>query len=102
MGRSEDGDLLQGTLDTLILKALARRTKHGHALAERIWEVRNTLWVWKRCYPALHRLESQRPDRVGVGLPQNIRRTKFYRSLAAEAACWSRMRAAIVRVMGAA
>src|SRR5690349_7305995 len=97
-------DLVQGTLDLLILKTISLEPKHGWAIAKRIQQVsRETLQVQQgSLYPALHRLEQQgwiksewRPTETG-------RMAKFYsltrsgrRQFEKELASWARLSAAI-------
>jgi transcriptional regulator len=111
MGDTQDGGLLQGTLDMLILKTLARGTKHGYAIAEAIAAAsEDALKVEEGAlYPALHRLELKGLLGSEWGLSGNNRRAKFYRltaagrkALSAESQRWSRISAAIGRVMGTA
>jgi PadR family transcriptional regulator PadR len=110
MGQNQEksGDLLQGTLDMLILKTLARGPLHGYAVAERIHErSEDVLRVEEGAlYPALHRLELRGLLASEWGLSENNRRAKYYRLTAsgrryleAESAQWTRMVAAIARVM---
>lgn len=110
MGQNQEksGDLLQGTLDMLILKTLARGPMHGYAVAERIHDrSEDVLRVEEGAlYPALHRLELRGLLDSEWGLSENNRRAKYYRLTAsgrryleAESAQWSRMVAAIARVM---
>jgi PadR family transcriptional regulator PadR len=109
--QSKDGDLLQGTLDMLILKTLARGSKHGYAIAESIGAAsEDALRVEEGAlYPALHRLELKGLLGSEWGLSENNRRAKYYRlttagrkALAAESERWTRVSAAIARVMGTA
>ncbi|HEX5432118.1 MAG TPA: PadR family transcriptional regulator [Bryobacteraceae bacterium] len=113
MGRlpQAQGDLLQGTLDMLILKTLARGAKHGYAIAEWIGQIsEDALRVEEGAlYPALHRMELKGLLASDWGLSENNRRAKYYRltpagrkTLAAEVERWNRMSTAIARVMGAA
>jgi PadR family transcriptional regulator PadR len=108
MGEPRDGDLLQGTLDMLILKTLVRGPKHGYVIAESIGTTsEDALRVEEGAlYPALHRLELKGLLASEWGLSENNRRAKYYRltpagrkALAAETARWTRMSAAIARVM---
>src|SRR5512135_1440514 len=110
MGKTEErpGDLLQGTLDMLILKTLARGPLHGYGVAERIHNrSEDVLRVEEGAlYPALHRLELRGLLDSQWGLSENNRRAKYYKLTAAgrrylesESAQWSRMVAAIARVM---
>jgi PadR family transcriptional regulator PadR len=105
------GELLPGTLDMLILKTLARGAKHGYAISESILETsQEDLRVEEGAlYPALHRLELKGLLGSEWGLSENNRRAKYYRltpagrkALTAEAERWTRMSAAIARVMGTA
>jgi PadR family transcriptional regulator PadR len=108
MGEPKQGDLLQGTLDMLVLKALARGSSHGYGIAEWIGaSSEEALRVEEGAlYPALHRLELKGLLASEWGLSENNRRAKFYRllpagrkALAAEADRWNRMSSAIARVM---
>src|SRR6266702_6783862 len=102
------GDLLQGTLDLLILKSLARGSMHGYGVAEWIHQTsEDVLRVEEGAlYPALHRLELRGLLSSGWGLSDNNRRAKYYslsaagrKRLAAESEYWSRMSTAIARVL---
>ena len=102
-------DLVQGTLDLLILRTLALQPMHGWGIAQRIRQVSNeVLRVHQGAlYPALHRLEQQGWIRAKWGESENNRRAKFYqvtragrRQLGAETARWARVSAAIGRVLG--
>jgi PadR family transcriptional regulator len=101
-------DLVQGTLDMLILKTLARGQAHGYAIAEFIHRrSEDVLRVEESAlYPALHRLELRGLLASEWGVSENNRRAKYYRLtargrkyLAAESEHWNRMTAAIARVM---
>ena len=92
-------DLPQGTLDLLILRALAAGALHGWAISERLQQVsQETLQVPQgSLYPALHRLERQGWIAAEWGASDNNRRAKYYqltragrRQLAAETASWER------------
>ena len=74
-------DLLQGTLDMLILKAIAAEPQHGWAIAQRIQQVsQNVLQVGQgSLYPALHRLEYKGWIRATWGASENNRKARFYR-----------------------
>lgn len=80
MGRSNP-DVLQGTLDLLILKALSLEPTHGWGVSLRIREIsRDALLVNQgSLYPALHRLEYRGWIRAEWGASENNRRAKFYR-----------------------
>jgi transcriptional regulator len=110
MGDSQNkqGDLVQGTLDMLVLKALASGSKHGYAVAEWIAQTsEDVLRVEEGAlYPALHRLELRGLLKSEWGVSENNRRAKFYslttagrKVLAAESEHWQRMAGAIARVM---
>ena len=77
----KQGDLVQGTLDMLVLKALARGAKHGYAVAEWIHESSNDVLQVEEgaLYPALHRLELRGLLSAEWGSSENNRRAKFYR-----------------------
>jgi len=108
MAEAKSGDLLQGTLDMLILKTLIRGPMHGYAVAEFIQQTsEDVLRVEEGAlYPALHRLELRGLLASEWGVSENNRRAKFYRltalgrrSLSDELARWRRMAAAIDRMM---
>ena len=101
-------DLLQGTLDLLILKALALGPQHGWGISQRIQQMsREVLQVNQgSLYPALHRLEHQGWVEAEWAVSELGRRAKYYRltttgrrQLAVETGEWERMSAAIGRVM---
>ena len=102
------GDLVQGTLDMLILKALTRGKLHGYGIMEFIQQSSDDVLRVEEgaLYPALHRLEIRGLLEADWGLSDNNRRAKFYRLTAAgrkhlttEASTWDRLSAAIARVM---
>ena len=106
--QDKPGDLVQGTLDMLVLKTLARGRMHGYAIAESIHlRSDDVLRVEEGAlYPALHRLELRGLLAADWGLSENNRRAKYYRLtptgrryLEAERATWNRMVMAIARVM---
>jgi transcriptional regulator len=106
--RESEGDLLQGTLDLLILKTLRRGSLHGYAIAEFIQQTSaDVLRVEEGAlYPALHRLELRGLLASEWGVSENNRRAKYYRltaagrkQLAEETAHWDRMTAAIARIL---
>jgi PadR family transcriptional regulator PadR len=109
--RQAPGDLLQGTLGILILKALLLRPAHGFAIAR--WIEDTTSDVLKieegSLYPALRRLEDRGWVTSEWGLSENNRRARFYTVTAAgrahlrsEAAVWLRYSQAVTRVLRAA
>lgn len=104
-------DLLQGTLDLLILKTLQSGPTHGWDIAQRIQQVsRDVLKVNQgSLYPALHRLEAQGRIASEWGASDNNRRAKFYKltaagrkQLAAEMATWERFSGAISLILQSA
>lgn len=101
-------DLLQGTLDLLILKTLALETMHGWGISQRIRQVsREVLQVQQgSLYPALHRLEQQGWIDSEWGASENNRRAKYYsltrtgrKQLEREEANWQRLSAAVQLVL---
>jgi PadR family transcriptional regulator PadR len=105
---SKPSDLLQGTLDVLILKILALEPLHAWAIGQRLTQVsRDVLQVSDgSLYPALHKLEQEGWVTAEWKLSDNNRRAKYYRLTAAgrrhldrEAANWDRLAAAISLVM---
>lgn len=107
-GRATGGELLQGTLDMLVLKTLSRGERHGYAIAEFIADASSDVLRVEEgaLYPALHRLELRGLVASSWGVSENNRRAKFYRltaagrrQLAAEAGYWTRMAAGVARVM---
>ena len=101
-------DLLQGTLDLLILKSLARGPMHGYGVAEWIHDSsQDVLRVEEGAlYPALHRLEERGWIRALWGVSENNRKAKFYsltksgmKQLAAETESWERMAGVISRLL---
>ncbi len=102
------GDLLQGTLDLLILKSLARESMHGYGVAEWIHQTsEDVLRVEEGAlYPALHRLELRGLLSSEWGLSDNNRRAKYYaltaaglKQLAQETEYWRRMSGAVARIL---
>jgi PadR family transcriptional regulator, regulatory protein PadR len=106
--RESPGDLLQGTLDLLILKALAKGSMHGYGVAEWIHESsQDVLRVEEGAlYPALHRLELRGLLASEWGTSDNNRRAKYYaltptgrKQLAQETEYWRRMSGAVARIL---
>ena len=102
------GDLVQGTLDMLILKALSRGAMHGYAIMEFIQQTsEDVLRVEEGAlYPALHRLELRGLLNASWGVSENNRRARYYKLTAAgrkhlsiESTTWDRLSAGIARVM---
>lgn len=103
-------DLLQGTLDVLILKTLALAPLHGWGISQRIQQLsRDVLQVNQgSLYPALYRLESKGWIRSEWGSSENNRRARFYeltkpgrRQLTEETESWERFALAVGRVLEA-
>jgi transcriptional regulator len=101
-------DLVQGTLDLLILKSLALEPQHGWAIAARIRQLSNDVLLVQQgsLYPALQRLEHQGWITAKWGVSEQKRRAKFYsltkagrKQLEREAASWERLAAAITMVV---
>ena len=97
-------DLVQGTLDLLILKTIALEPKHGWAIGKRIQQIsREVLQVQQgSLYPALHRLEQQGWIKANWGETEGGRKAKFYSltragrtQLEKELAQWDRLSTAI-------
>jgi transcriptional regulator len=101
-------DLLQGTLDLLILKALSLEPMHGWGVSQRIQQFSGGALSVNQgsLYPALHRLEHRDWIRSEWGTSDNNRRAKYYRltpagrtRLAEEQAQWQRFSAAVDQVL---
>ncbi len=103
-------DLVYGTLDMLILKALQHEPRHGLAIADRIQQISQEVLRVEQgsLYPALYRLEAQGWIKAEWGVSDNNRKARYYRltaagrkQLAAEKEHWSRITAGINRVLAA-
>lgn len=101
-------DLVQGTLDLLILKTIALQPLHGWAIAQRIRQVSNNVLQVNQgaLYPALHRLEQQAWIQSEWGESENNRRAKYYsltkagkKYLQSEESNWLRLSSAIGLVL---
>ena len=101
-------DLLQGTLDVLVLKTLATGAMHGWGIAQRIQQVSQEVLRVNQgsLYPALHRLESEGWIAAEWGASENNRKAKFYRltragqrQLEAETENWRRLAEAVGRIL---
>jgi transcriptional regulator len=108
MAADRKTDLLQGTLDLLILKTLGLGEMHGFGIARRILQMSDSVLDVQQgsLYPALHRLEHEGYIAASWAPSENNRRAKFYRltaqgkrQLAEESRSWERMAAAIGRVL---
>ena len=104
-------DLLQGTLDLLILKTLALEPTHGWGISQRIQQISQDVLQVNQgsLYPALQRLEQQGWIDSEWGVSENNRRARFYRltdkgrrQLAAETENWERVSAAVARNLATA
>ena len=101
-------DLMQGTLELLILKTLSRDSMHGYGIAQRIHEAVDDLLKIEdgSLYPALYRMEERGWISSEWGVSENNRRAKFYRltragrkQLAGERANWERVSQAVARIL---
>jgi len=106
--RSQKIDLPQGTLDLLILKALALEPQHGWAISDRIQQIsKDALRVQQgSLYPALHRLERRGWIKAEWGASDNNRRAKFYaltrsgrKQLDAQSGAWRALTAAVALLL---
>jgi transcriptional regulator len=101
-------DLLQGTLDLLILRTLRQGPTHGHAIEKAIERGSDDVLLVEQgsLYPALHRLIKRGWITFDEGTSENNRRAKFYRltakgrkQLAVETSKWDRLAGAIARIL---
>ena len=108
MSQNHRTDLLQGTLDLLILRTLQNEPKHGWDIAERIEQMSEHVLEINQgsLYPALHRLEHQGLIKAEWGISELGRRARFYRltssgrlQLQSQFVDWERVSAAINRVL---
>src|SRR5215831_262635 len=104
MSPLERTDLLQGTLDLLILKVVALGPVHGYGISQRIRQISDSVLQVQQgsLYPALHRLEKRGWLAADWGESENGRQAKFYRlsakgrrQLAAEEETWNRLSKAV-------
>ncbi len=105
---SPKADVLQGTLDMLILRVLRLRPMHGWAISRRIQQVSKEVILVQQgsLYPSLHRLARKGWVSSEWGVSENNRRAKFYRltragrrQLQAETETWMRLSEAVARVL---
>ena len=105
---SDQTDVLQGTLDLLIMRTIALEPMHGWAIAQRIQQISDDLLRVQQgsLYPALHRLEHQGWITAEWGASENNRRARFYRltragrrQLEQETANWRRLADAVARIL---
>ncbi|HEX3684126.1 MAG TPA: PadR family transcriptional regulator [Bryobacteraceae bacterium] len=108
---AQKSDLPQGTLDLLILKAVAVEPVHGYAIAQRLQQVSGGVVRVPEgsLYPALHRLENRGFLSAGWKITETGREAKFYRltrkgrkQLEAEAASWQRLIEGVGLILGMA
>ncbi len=102
-------ELLQGTLDVLILQTLSQGPMHGYAIVRRIQQVSEEVLRVEEgsLYPALHRMERRGWIEAEWGTSENNRRAKYYRltgagrkQLKAERSMWQRLSEATSKVLG--
>lgn len=107
MGK-EKSDLIYGTLDMLILRALQHEPRHGLEIADRIQQISQEVLRVEQgsLYPALYRLEAEGWIKAEWGVSENNRRARYYeltaagrKQLAAEQEHWERITAAIGLVL---
>src|SRR5689334_9115819 len=107
-GRDDRLDLLQGTLDLLILETLRQRPAHGHAIVKAIQQRSDDVLQVEQgsLYPALHRLIKRGWITFEEGPSENNRRAKYYRltpkgrkQLQVETSKWDRLTHAIARIL---
>ena len=108
--KTDRTDLMQGTLELLVLKTLSREPMHGYGIAQRIHEaVEDLLRVEDgSLYPALYRMEERGWISSEWGSSENNRRAKFYKltragrqQLAAQSVNWERVSKAVTKVLQA-
>ena len=105
---SKPTDLVQGTLDLLLLRVLSLEPMHGWAIGQRITQMSNEVLLVGQgsLYPALHKLEQQGWIAAEWAASENNRRAKYYKltadgrkALKAETAQWERLSAAISMIV---
>ena len=110
MAKTSKSDLLQGTLDLLILRTLSLGPQHGWGISQRIQQMSADVLQVNQgsLYPALHRLEDQGLIDAEWGTSENNREAKFYRltragqrQLQVETEQWTRITGAVARVLNA-
>lgn len=108
--KKSKSDLLQGTLDLLILKTLELEPMHGWGITQRIQQVSEDVLQVNQgsLYPALHRLEEQGWIAADWRISENNRQAKYYslttqgrRQMAEEKENWIRLSTAVARIVGA-
>jgi PadR family transcriptional regulator, regulatory protein PadR len=107
----QKSDLLQGTLDVLILKVVALRPTHGYAIAQRLQQMSGAVLQVQQgsLYPALHRLEKRRWLKAEWAASDTGREARFYsltklgrKQLEEQRANWDRLSAAISGILSTA
>lgn len=105
---SPSGDVLQGTLDLLLLKTVAPEPMHGWGIAQRIQQVSKQVLQIQQgsLYPALYRLERKKWIRAEWSASENNRKAKFYAltnagrpQLEKEMAQWNRLSSAVAMIL---
>jgi transcriptional regulator len=105
---SDKLELPQGTLDLLILKAVALEPRHGWGISERLRQISSATLSIRQgsLYPALHRLERRGWVRARWGVSDNNRRAKFYEltrsgraQLERDTDAWQRLAASVAQVL---
>ena len=108
MSKDESTELLQGTLDLLILKSLQHEPQHGFAIVQRIRQMSDEVLQVEQgsLYPALYRLEEQGWIKAEWGVSENNRRARYYeltaagrKQLTTETEDWRRVSTAINLVL---
>jgi PadR family transcriptional regulator, regulatory protein PadR len=108
MSEAKKVDLLQGTLDMLILKVVALGSIHGYGISQRIQQIsKDVLQVQQgSLYPALHRLEKRRWLESEWGESESGRQAKYYKlsalgrkQLVTEEASWNRLSTAVAQIL---
>jgi len=101
-------DLLQGTLDLLVLKTLELEPMHGWGISQRIQQISDSVLQVNQgsLYPALHRLEERDLIRASWAASENNRQARYYeltargrKQLAEETANWERLSLAVGRIL---
>ena len=108
MSPTQKTDLLQGTLDLLILKVVALAPIHGYGISQRIQQISNDVLQVQQgsLYPALHRLEKRAWITAEWGESDNGRQAKFYKlsalgrkQLVTEEETWTRLSGAVALIL---
>ena len=101
-------ELLQGTLDLLILRTLALEPQHGWAISERVQQISSDVLQIQQgsLYPALHRLERRGWIKARWGVSENNRRAKYYelthsgrKQLRSDTTAWRKLTAAVDQIL---